>query len=78
MFYTYVLRTNEHDFYIGWTNDLQARLIKHNRGEVKSTKTKTPLQLVYYEACLSRDKAIMREKQLKSGYGRAYLNRRIK
>lgn len=63
--------------YIGWTVDLRKRLKAHNNNEVLSTKGRSPLQLVYYEACLSRVCAIAREKQLKTGFGRAYLKRRM-
>lgn len=31
----------------------------------------------YYEACLTKEKAIRREKQLKTGFGRKYLKNRI-
>jgi putative endonuclease len=50
----------------------------HNSGQVESTKSRLPLELVYYEACLSKDKAISREKTLKTGFGRKYLKNRIK
>ena len=77
MFYTYVLRSNiDSNFYIGWTNDLKKRIKKHNKGEVTATKHRRPLTLVYYEACLLEKKAIEREKQLKTGFGRAYLKKR--
>lgn len=37
-----------------------------------------PVRLVYYiEACNILDDAIEREKQFKTGFGRAYLNRRL-
>ncbi|OIO15024.1 excinuclease ABC subunit C [Candidatus Gottesmanbacteria bacterium CG_4_10_14_0_8_um_filter_37_24] len=78
MYYTYVLRSKIDDkLYIGWTNELIKRFEEHNKGLVNSTKYRRPLQLVYYEVCLKRSKAISREKQLKSGFGRAYLKRRI-
>jgi putative endonuclease len=44
---------------------------------VESTKLRIPFELVYYEACLIKEKAIQREKQLKTGFGRAYLYRRL-
>lgn len=77
-FYTYVLRS-KHDkkLYIGWTNDLINRMIEHKKGNVESTKFRRPLELVYYEACKSKDKAIEREKALKTGFGRIYLKSRI-
>jgi cell division protease FtsH len=43
----------------------------------KSTKHRRPLELVYYEACNNKKKAIEREKTLKTGFGRLYLKRRI-
>lgn len=78
MFYTYVLLSEkDNKFYIGWTDNLKQRLRKHNLGLVQSTKDRTPLNLVYYEACLDKEKSIAREKQLKTGFGRKYLNSRI-
>lgn len=77
-FYTYVLVSkNDKKLYIGWTNDLRKRIRDHNLGKVYSTKNRKPLKLIYYEACLSRKKAIEREKQLKTGFGRNYLKRRL-
>jgi len=58
-------------------DNLKDRLKKHNQGLVESTKYRRPLDLIYFEGCLSKEKAINREKQLKSGFGRAYLKRRL-
>lgn len=78
MFYTYVLKSSKDgNLYIGWTNDVDHRLGEHNEGLVNATKYRLPLELVYYEACLSKEAAISREKQLKTGFGRAYLKRRL-
>lgn len=77
-YYTYVLKSLKDDkYYIGWTIDLRVRFIKHNKGLVKATKDRRPMKLVYYEACLSKKKAIKREKSLKTGFGRKYLKERI-
>jgi len=78
MFYTYILKSDKDGkLYIGWTNDLKARFIKHQKGLVISTKDRRPFQLIYYEACLIKEDAIRREKALKTGFGRAYIKRRI-
>lgn len=78
MFYTHVLKSlKDNNLYVGWTDGLRNRLNKHNNGRVKATKTRLPLELVYYEACLSKEKAIKREKQLKTGFGRKYIKGRI-
>ena len=52
-------------FYIGYTDDLKKRLNDHNKGKVPSTKNRTPLKLVYYEAYASRQDAMFRETNLK-------------
>jgi len=79
MYYTYVLKSaKDTKFYIGWTNDLQNRLREHNLGRVPSTKYRRPLRIVYFECCLNQQDAIEREKSLKTGFGRAYLKRRLK
>lgn len=78
MFYTYVLRsTIDNKLYIGYTDNLKRRFIEHNQGLVQATKSRSPLILIYYEACTNKEKAIMREKYLKTGFGRKYLSSRI-
>lgn len=78
MYYTYVLRSErDNNLYIGWTVDLENRILEHNKGMVEATKYRTPLKLIYFEGCLDKNNAIAREKQLKSGFGRAYLKRRL-
>ena len=65
-------------FYAGFTKDLKLRFDQHNKGQVESTKDRVPLELVYYEACLSRDDATHREKYLKTYHGKAYIRKRLK
>lgn len=78
MFYTYVLRSKkDHKMYVGFTNDLKKRIALHNRGKVEATKTRTPLILVYYEACLDKESAVKREKYFKTGFGRRFLKSRL-
>jgi putative endonuclease len=78
MHFTYVLLSNkDHKFYIGYTSDLDKRINAHQEGEVQSTKSRRPFQLVYYEACNNQKDAIHREKYFKSGFGRRFLNNRL-
>ena len=49
----------------------------HNKGLVDATKNRIPLELVYYEACISRIKTYDREKYFKTGFGRKFLKNRI-
>jgi putative endonuclease len=74
-FYTSVLVSdNDHNLYIGWTPDLKQRFVLHNQGLVVSTKDRRPLRLVYYESCLSKESAIVREKILKPALVENMLN----
>jgi len=78
MYYTYVLKSKKDDnLYVGWTDDLVHRLKIHNTGNVVATLNRRPLDLIYYEACLEKDKAIAREKYFKTGFGRRFLKDRI-
>jgi putative endonuclease len=63
---------------VGFTKDLKLRFEQHNKGLVKSTKTRNPLKLVYYEACINNEDAIRREKYLKTYLGKMFLRRRLK
>ena len=77
-FYTYVLQSKKDGLlYVGWTVDLRKRVEEHTKGEVAATKNRRPLKLVYYEASMQRVSSIKREKELKTGFGRAYLKRRL-
>ncbi len=77
-YYVYVLQSeNDSDLYVGYTDDLKKRLNDHNKGKVPSTKNRTPLKLVYYEACLNQQDATKRENYLKTTWGRRYINSRL-
>jgi len=76
MFYTYVLVSSDGKHYIGSTSDLKRRVNQHNAGNVSSTKSRGVMKLVYYEACLSKEKAQAREQYFKTGFGRRYLKGR--
>jgi predicted GIY-YIG superfamily endonuclease len=69
--YVYILRCADNSFYIGATDDLDARLIKHNEGTASVfTATRRPVALVYSEAHVTFEAALKRELQLK-GWTRA-------
>ena len=79
MYYTYVLRSRKDGkMYTGFTKDLKLRFEQHERGHVQSTRHRRPLELIYYEACLSEDDALRRERYLKTHYGKMYLKNRLK
>ena len=78
MYFTYVLQSEkDKQLYIGFTKNLKKRIAFHNEGKVRATAGRRPLTLIYYEACLNEFDAVKREKYLKTGYGRRYLNNRL-
>ena len=79
MFYTYVLLSlKDNKFYVGYSRDVKLRFEKHKKGLVDSTKNRRPLKIIYYEACISKDDALKREKYLKTHYGRMFIHKRLK
>ncbi len=79
MWYIYILESlKDHKWYTGFTNNIEARLIKHNTGQVFSTESRKPFKMIYYEACLHKKDAEAREKYPKSGMGKRYIKNRLK
>lgn len=77
--YVYVLKSSKNgDWYTGCTSDLRKRLAEHNDGKSRYTKSSGPYELIYYEASLNQKDAFAREKYLKSGMGKRYINNRLK
>lgn len=66
MNYIYILRCNDGTYYCGWTNDLEKRIKTHNSGKgSKYTKTRLPVELVYYEEFSTKEEAMSREWHIK-------------
>jgi len=66
MYFVYVLKSlKDFRYYIGQTEDLDARIKKHNSGCVKSTKNRMPLVLIKKEIFDTRGEARKRENYLK-------------
>ena len=59
--------------YVGISENLEKRLIEHNKGQTKSTKAYRPWILVYKKFIGSRIEARKEEKRLKSGFGKEFL-----
>ena len=76
MFAVYVLRSQKTGKrYVGSTGQLEKRLETHNRGKVRATKGSRPWVLVYREEFATNAEARKREASLKTGKGRAELDR---
>jgi putative endonuclease len=52
-------------FYVGHTNDLEERILRHNRGGDKYTSKGQPWTLVYKEQFPTKELAYKRERQIK-------------
>lgn len=78
-YYVYVLRSlKDFKFYIGFTDNIQARLNRHQLGEVPSTRTRTPFELIFFEGYLNKYDALRREKYLKTSKGKTTLRSMLK
>ena len=77
MYYVYLLKCADDRTYIGCTNDLRKRIIRHEKGRVSATKDRLPVVLSSYFAFSDKYKAYGFEKYLKSASGRAFLRKRL-
>ena len=78
MYYVYVIQSQTAGIrYVGQTQDLEQRLRTHNEPDplgVRFTgKNPGPWVLIYHETHATRSEAMRREKWLKSGVGREWL-----
>ena len=66
MNYVYILRCADGTLYCGWTTDPPSRLEAHNSGlGAKYTRSRRPVELVYWEVFEDRHDAMSREWHLK-------------
>lgn len=76
MHYVYILQSiSDKKLYIGFTDNLINRFKQHNAYKSFATKPRAPFRMIYYEAYVSKEDAMNREKMLKQ-FGQGY--RRIK
>ncbi|MCC7469978.1 MAG: GIY-YIG nuclease family protein [Bacteroidetes bacterium] len=69
-YFLYILKSNkDNGYYVGITGNLNNRLNYHNKGRVKSTKSRIPFEIIYTETFSSILEARNREKYLKSYKG---------
>lgn len=79
MHYVYILVSLKAStrYYIGRTENLEARLEQHNRGESGYSKQFAPWRLEAYTAFINPQLADKFERYLKSGSGHAFLKKRL-
>ena len=79
MYHVYILisQKDKTKYYIGFTDNVEKRLKKHNAKETYYAKRYSPWQL---QTCVSfkrKEKALSFEKYLKHGSGFAFLKKRL-
>ena len=63
---TYLVRCSDGTLYCGWTNCLEKRVKAHNSGKgARYTKSRRPVELVYWEEAESKEEAMRREAAIK-------------
>ena len=75
MYIVYILHSAKYDkVYIGYTSNLKERLLSHNElGKKGWTIKYRPWLLVHTESFETKQQALLREKELKSGKGREWI-----
>ncbi len=73
MYFVYILQSKvDASFYIGFTENLEKRVLQHNNGESAYTSRKMPWILVYFEEFSFKSDAIKREKFLKAQKNKSF------
>ena len=75
----YILRSDKDGrYYVGSTSDLERRILNHNSGRVKSTKSGIPWKIMYDELHISLSDARSRESQIKGWKKRIMIEKLIR
>ena len=77
MQFVYILQCADQTYYTGCTEDLEARIKRHESGYVEYTKERLPVKLIFYSAFKQKEVAFEFEKYLKSGSGIAFRNKHL-
>ncbi|MGB3454378.1 MAG: restriction endonuclease subunit S [Moheibacter sp.] len=76
--FVYLILCENDSIYKGMTTDLYRRFYEHYTGVGADwAKTHKPVKVIHWEAFDSKEKAAKREKELKTGYGRTWIQRQI-
>ena len=76
MYFIYILQSlKDKRTYVGYTNNLEERLRRHNSGQVTATRHRRPLKLLFSEEFKTEQEAKKREQYWKNGGGRRKLKK---
>ena len=66
MYYVYIVECDDGTYYTGYTSDISRRINEHNNGTgAKYTRSRNPVELIYYETFEDRSEAMSREYTIK-------------
>jgi putative endonuclease len=65
--YVYILKCSDNTLYTGWTTDILKRVKMHNDGKAsKYTRTRLPVEIIYWESHETKEDARKREREIKN------------
>ena len=65
-FWVYMLECADRSYYVGHTDELEKRVLQHERGELGGyTSTRRPVRVVFTQEFASREEALAAERQIK-------------
>jgi len=74
MSYVYILYSVSRDrYYVGYTSNVDERVIEHNAGATNYTRSGKPWILVYKEQYELKSEAMKREREIKMKKSRKYI-----
>jgi len=77
MYTVYILECADGKPYTGCTENLEERLERHDKGCVPATVNRRPIRLITHILFTDKYKAFEFERYLKSGSGRAFINKHL-
>ena len=77
MYYVYILKLDNGEFYTGFTKDLKDRIEHHKHKSTKYTRDHVPQELAFYASFSNKQLALDFEIYLKSSSGKAFRNKRL-
>jgi len=75
---TYILLSNDgRKTYVGHTDNLERRLLEHNRGKSLFSRRYVPWFILYQEDFMTEQESIKREKYFKTHAGRNWMKKNL-
>jgi len=73
--YVYILYSETiSKYYVGQTTAIEKRVLRHNKGYVKSTKRGLPCKLIWNIEVVNRSEALLLERKIKKRGAKRYLD----